>query len=160
MFLTSLRDFVMSSFKAHSLHRPLTFSSPNTEIHISPQSYFHIHLPPCVQITEIIMRARLWARAQRAHVCACTSAVCTSLAQSKDCYKSYLPLIPQIPHTRPFAWSCSSLLKAPGGPHRHLLKWHKPEAVLLRLSVQESRRLAATSVQCLSHRAASTLPTI
>ena len=60
------------------------------------------------------------------------------MAESKDCYKSYLPLIPQILRALPIACSSASLFRgkrrvAPIAP----VKWHKPEAMLLRLCVRE-----------------------
>lgn len=57
------------------------------------------------------------------------------VAESKDCYKSYLPLIPlrdRVPCPSPVA--AHHVVAAPAAP----VKWHNPEAMLLRLRVGES----------------------
>ena len=155
---------------AHTLHQSLTYSFPSTRDPYSPRKLFtYSSASVCANNGEIIMWACwwvwVWLLCVCVSMCVCVSVLCTSVAESKDCYKSYLPLIPQIPRALPIACSSTSLFGekrrvAPIAP----VKWHKPEAMLLRLCVREQQRLSrrhkVTVLQCLSHRALNTLPTL
>lgn len=96
----------------HTRHQSLTYSFPSTRDPYSPHKLFtYSSASVCANNGEIIMWACLWVRVR------CVSVLCTSVVESMDCYKSYLPLIPQKLHALHLACSSSSLWKALCSPY-------------------------------------------